>query len=42
MYYEWNDRKANRQYIIKFVTVWLAAIAVAVLPVWWLVQETTF
>lgn len=42
MYYEWNEAKARRQYLIKFATVWLAAIALAFLPVWWLVQETTF
>lgn len=42
MYYEWDEAKARRQYLIKFASVWLGAIALAFLPVWWLVQETTF
>jgi len=42
MYYEWNEAKARRLYLIKFASVWLAAISLAFLPVWWLVQETTF
>ncbi len=40
MYYEWSEAKARRQYLIKFASVWLVAIALACLPVWWLVQET--
>ncbi len=42
MYYEWDQRKANRRFLIKFAAVWLGAIAVAALPVCWLVQETVF
>lgn len=42
MFYEWDERKANRQFLVKFAAVWLCAIAMAMLPVWWLVQETTF
>lgn len=42
MYYEWNEAKARRLYLIKFASAWLAAISLAFLPVWWLVQETTF
>ena len=42
MHYEWSEAKARRQYLIKFASVWLAAIALGLLPVWWLVQETTF
>lgn len=42
MYCEWDEVKERRHYLIKFTSVWLAAIALAFLPVWWLVQETTF
>ena len=40
IYYEWSEAKAGRQYLIKFASVWLVAIALACLPVWWLVPET--
>jgi len=42
MYYEWNEIRFRRQYLIKFVSVWAVAITLAFLPVWWLVQESTF
>jgi hypothetical protein len=42
VYYGWDETKERRQYLIKFASVWLAAIALAFVPVWWLVQETTF
>ncbi len=42
MYYAWNEAKTQKQYLIKFAAVWLVAIALGFLPVWWLVQETTF
>jgi hypothetical protein len=42
MYYEWNELRFRRQYLIKFVSAWAIAIIVAFLPVWWLVQEATF
>jgi hypothetical protein len=42
MYYEWNEIRFRRQYLIKFVSVWAVAITLAFLPVWWLVQEATF
>lgn len=40
MYYELNEAKARRHHLIKFASVWLAAIALAILPVWWLAEET--
>ena len=42
MYYEWNEVRFRRQYFIKFASAWIVAITLAFLPVWWLVQETTF
>lgn len=32
MYYEWNEAKARRLYLIKFASVWLAAISLAFFP----------
>lgn len=42
MYYEWNEYKARRRYLIEFVSVWLISILLASGPLWWLVQQTTF
>jgi hypothetical protein len=42
MYYERNEVRFRRQYFIKFASAWIVAITLAFLPVWWLVQETTF
>jgi len=42
MLFALDETKARLQYLVKFASVWLVAIALAFLPVWWLVQETTF
>jgi len=42
MYYEWDEARARKRYLIKFASAWLVAIAMGILPVWWLVLETTF
>ncbi len=41
MYQEWDEARERRQYLLKFATVWIAAVALAFLPIWWIVQETT-
>lgn len=42
MHLEWNETKTRRQYLIEFASVWVVVVALAFLPVWWLVQGNTF
>lgn len=41
MYYEWDAAKARRIFLIKFAIAWFAAIALAIVPLWVLVEAAT-
>ena len=41
MYFEWTEAQARKNYLLKFVGTWIAAIALAAVPVMIAVNAVT-